>query len=69
MGLNVGLYLNLRFLTPHDDQEASFQRTALNMYASEVFKAQSSLGLSDAQMDEIFSDRIMAIVRTGKPGG
>jgi len=67
MGLNVGLYLNLKFMVPHDEQEAGFQRSALGMYASEVFKAQSSLGITDAQMDEIFSDRIMAIVRPGKP--
>ena len=66
MGLNAGLYLGLRFAQPHDAEEASFQRPALELCINEVFKRQAMLKLTDAQMDEIFSDRVMPLIRAAK---
>jgi hypothetical protein len=66
MGLNVGLYLGLKFVKSYNDDEASFQQSALALYTREVFRLQSLLKLTDAQMDEIFSDRVMALLRSAK---
>jgi hypothetical protein len=66
MGVYVGLYFHLKYAVPLNGQEAGFKSPALGGYVSEAFGKQATLKLTDAQMDEIFSDRIMALMRADR---